>query len=756
MSQSPELILLKISLNLSNDSAIKHVDDSVQEVDGRLIQVQATSELILSHVRGHVSQQQDERVLSFEIPPKPFIFHGRDGLVDDIAQKLCTVPSPRYAITGAGGLGKTSLALAVMEHADMHRKYDDRRHWVPCVEATSASRLVDLVAGSLDIAFTTCNPLKDIDAMLRASTQPRLLLLDNFETPWDIIEQRKRIGIILTALFKFPHLAILVTMRSDRPPSIPLPWTTPTLPPLDVLPLNAARQTYQTIDDRRNIDRVALDKLLTAIGCLPLAIILMARLAHTSGLTPDELLEEWRSRFGGLHLLHEASHQDFSVSHSIDLSINSRSMKNTPHALTLLSTLAMLPGGAQITHFHSSLPEIDNFPSALALLINIALAQKDSSSRIISLLPTVRSHVLFHHPLREHHRRNLHATYSRIIPREYRVGDRRYRKTLKAEETNLDFVLRDALRLSPSTQSMDAAVNFGWFQHRLYYRSEMAPYLLEVARREGDDLNVARAGRLLGDMHRMQGRYEEAIAALDDARAHFQIADDALGAAQCIRSLGNIYKMQSRYPEATSALVDAQSRFLTLHDRMGVAQCLQSLGDIYSMQPDHGKASAALSTARTDFLSIGDRLGAAQCLKSLGKILRAQHRYPEAITRLTEALTQFKAIGDRLGAAQCLRSLGNILRVQERYTEAVSALSKACTQFVVIGTPLGAAQCLQSLGQIHAKQGYHKKAIAELREAHGEFLTIGHKREAAVCSEILNELEDRSAKPTNFVLNTSS
>ncbi|KAJ7018450.1 hypothetical protein C8F04DRAFT_1328146, partial [Mycena alexandri] len=52
------------------------------------------------------------------IPSQPKIFHGRDSELQEIA-KILQHQFPRIAILGPGGMGKTSLARAVLHHPDL-------------------------------------------------------------------------------------------------------------------------------------------------------------------------------------------------------------------------------------------------------------------------------------------------------------------------------------------------------------------------------------------------------------------------------------------------------------------------------------------------------------------------------------------------------------------------------------------------------------------------------------------------------------
>ncbi|KAJ7309488.1 hypothetical protein DFH08DRAFT_823428 [Mycena albidolilacea] len=74
------------------------------------------------------------------LPSEPKIFQGCESKVENI-MKMLTLESPRIAILGGGGMGKTSLARAV-HHPDTSAKFEDRLF----VIAESATTSIELAA----------------------------------------------------------------------------------------------------------------------------------------------------------------------------------------------------------------------------------------------------------------------------------------------------------------------------------------------------------------------------------------------------------------------------------------------------------------------------------------------------------------------------------------------------------------------------------------------------------------------------------
>lgn len=79
-------------------------------------------------------------------PSQPPVLYGRDAEVNEIAGRIISTKNSCYALTGAGGIGKTALAMAVWEHTDIVAKYGDRRFCFRCEQATSAAGFLGLLA----------------------------------------------------------------------------------------------------------------------------------------------------------------------------------------------------------------------------------------------------------------------------------------------------------------------------------------------------------------------------------------------------------------------------------------------------------------------------------------------------------------------------------------------------------------------------------------------------------------------------------
>ncbi|KAJ7752285.1 P-loop containing nucleoside triphosphate hydrolase protein, partial [Mycena metata] len=312
------------------------------------------------------------------LPAEPKIFHGRDSELADIL-KLLKQGTPRIAILGAGGMGKTSLARAVLHHEDITTKYQSNRFFVACDTASNKVELAGLIGTHLGIKHG-----KDVTrAVLHhfSNGPPNLLILDNFETPWEPVESRKDIEDFLSLLADITSLAFMITMRGvERPAKVQ--WTRPFLLPLHPLGQDAARKMFLDIaDDRYSVEEV--DQVLHLTGNMPLSISLLAHLVDVEGC--NKILSRWETE--KTSLISEGHDKRSNLELSISLSLSSPRITLVPHSQELLALLSILPDGLSDVELKQSNFEIKDILGCKTVLLRTALAYTDDHKHIRLLVP---------------------------------------------------------------------------------------------------------------------------------------------------------------------------------------------------------------------------------------------------------------------------------------------------------------------------------------------------------------------------------
>ncbi|KAJ6533904.1 P-loop containing nucleoside triphosphate hydrolase protein, partial [Mycena vulgaris] len=313
------------------------------------------------------------------LPPMPAIFHGRGSELEKIVKQLRR-DSARIAILGMGGMGKTSLAAAVLQDPAVVAKYPCR-YFVPCHSTVTCTDLAASIASHVGLDKGP-NIVAKLVRHLK-SGPAALLMLDNFETPWEPADSRAEVEVLLAHLTNLKHLALVITMRgAERPGGVK--WSHPFLPPLKPLDDWAAMQTFIDIADDSH-ENGAIQELLDFTGNLPLAVSLIASVAGHEGC--DVTLARWKNE--STRLLSDGYDKKSSLDISIMLSFSSARM--TYGAQQLLSILSLLPDGLSDTDSQFQVP-IPNVLASKAILLRTSLAYLGKNQRLTALVP-IREHI---------------------------------------------------------------------------------------------------------------------------------------------------------------------------------------------------------------------------------------------------------------------------------------------------------------------------------------------------------------------------
>ncbi|KAE9406866.1 TPR-like protein [Gymnopus androsaceus JB14] len=749
--------------------------------------------------------------IKLAIPTTPGVLTGRDELVTEGVDKLCKRDQTHLAILGAGGMGKTSLALHIMEHTDVRKKFPQNRYFVPCEMLPDAPSLIQ---GLLQI-FKLSMPegkhgYEILETYLQSSQEPILLVLDNFETPWYSAKNQKAVQNLIEKIHDQRKVSIIITMRGAEGPG-DIEWEKlggkSGLPPLT---LGAAREAFLSISPSTKESK-ELDTLLKELDCMPLAVLLMAQLSKRLPL--EILIKNWTSSKTNMLRNGNQDSRLTSMNTSIDLSL-SMVVSRDPGSTKIIPMLAYLPNG--VPFWSLNVPQLSpEFGNDIAMsimnIIDSGLIYEEGTS--LRMLSPIREYVQTKHPVTQHHLDQISKFYVQLL-QDLPHSKLEAQDLLELHTTNISTIFIRKFEIGPQQAHLDAIYCFAKFSKFFPQTLPMLEWALTQAWNGGEQEHInirflkaqimrwmgynqqaileiqkiqasidqvsswreyfpqevqngwktktetlAKCQLEMGEIYYRIHEYPEAIEKLTDAKMLFEKIGNQLGAAQCLRSLGDAHRLQGEYPQAIEKLTDAKMLFEKIGDQQWAACCLIRLGDIYRMQHKYPQALEKLTDARIQFERIGAPLDAAQCLQGLGDLHCIQEEYPQAIKKLTDAKSQFEKIGSQLGAAQCLSNLAQIQTMQGEYSQAMEKLMDAKSQFKKIGDQVGTAECLQSLGDIHYIQGEYPQAIEKFTDAECQFKMIGNQGEVAQCLKSLGDsyfLESEYPKAREKLTNAKS
>ena len=446
--------------------------------------------------------------------------------------------------------------------------YGDHRWFISCEAASAPQGLISTIANALN--RTGDNLYNKILKFFKE--QPRtLLILDNFETPWEPASGRRETEDILASLTSINSLNLIVTLRgSERP--LKTQWTRPFLPPISPLDPQAARSAFVAISDISEKDP-NLEQLLQVVDNLPLAITLMANLAQFE--STDVLLRRWKSERIAVFDRGE-QHRLSSLDISIKISLQSPRMVRNPDSFHVLRLLALLPDGAADEQHVASIASTIRYVSrATSVLKQVALVYSHGRRRFRILAP-IRAFLLEHYPPDISSMSTVQQHYESLAAECVGIEIGRGNSSaivtrLSPEIGNIQAVLEytmDSGRAEDIPRAIQAAIDI---KDLLKYSGLGTTATLAKG---ADKARELRLTKLQADSIRCQAELHYSRSQRELATAQFQEALDLYRSeglvaqeGRCLMMLGMIESQGGNYEEATSHIRSA----IELHKQVGDA-----------------------------------------------------------------------------------------------------------------------------------------------------------------------------------------
>jgi len=430
-----------------------------------------------------------------------------------------------FPVLGGPGIGKSTITIAAVHRPEVIRRYGSRRYFVRCEAAPSRSAVVAVMARLLGI-----DPAPGIEAAVLTAfgAEPALLVLDNFETPWEA--EQSEAEELLGLLSGVPGLALVVSVRGgERPGGVS--WAEA----LRAVPLDpvAARQAFLDIAGKKFEADPLLDTLLAAVDRVPLAIHL---LAHTAEPDPslENLWQRWQSERTALLKRGAGGDRLSNIELSYEISWNGPRM--TEDSRRLLSVLAQLPAGVAGAHLSVVNP---SGPAAATALRASGLVY-DEVGRLRILAP-VREYVRRMHPPRSEDLDRAAAFYRRLLtehgPKVGGSGGEEAARLLGPEAANIEQVVLASLTTAGAPELADTVSAWAKFARLTGAGSPaLIERVVETIRAANHPRAVAICLKSLGDVYLSRSNLDVAREHYEQAMPLYRQVGSVLGEANCIKN----------------------------------------------------------------------------------------------------------------------------------------------------------------------------------------------------------------------------
>ncbi|MFZ1491744.1 MAG: tetratricopeptide repeat protein [Ilumatobacteraceae bacterium] len=647
---------------------------------------------------------------------------GRHAEIGDVESLL--TGSRLVSITGAGGSGKTRLAIEVAHRA---AEAGRRAVWFVDLAATSDPTLVaTAVAAAVGASGPPDQPIVDAiaDAVGNASA---LVVLDNCE---HVVEAAAELGPDL--LRRCPELRVLATSRQAlrvvgetawRIPALSMPVTSAAaVTDADVAALAESDAIALLVDRIRQVapgftvtttNAVALAEICRRLDGIPLAIELAA--ARTVLLSPEQLADRVGDALtvltGGRR---SAPDRQRTLRATLDWS---HALLDHPAAV-LFRRLAVFAGGWTLDAAEDVCAGTSKDRLAAPAVLE-ALGQLVDSSMVVA------DDVISADGARAGVRYRMLETIRQYA--NERLADSGERSFVR--DRHLDHQIRLA---EESERALTGPDQVAWL-HRLEREHDNLRAGLRWAQEEDDVDGEVRLAAPLWRFWNDGDHLVEGAGRLAAAITHAEGADLPPllrgrlmhGAAALAWTLGDLERAGML---ATAALAS----FRSTGDRFRIGATLHLLGIIAEVKVRNDAARRHYEEALTVRLAVGDTAGAAATLQNLGNIARNERDPARAARFYERSLQMSRASGNERGVAMSLANLGAVALDVDDYDAAERYAREAIEMYSVTNSRSPRAVALQTLGFACLSRGRPDEALAAQQECLRIGDEIGDQRAIAL------------------------
>ena len=312
-------------------------------------------------------------------PPAPKAFFGRETLIEEVV--ALTETFEPIALIGAGGIGKTSIALTVLHHDRVKDKFGDNRRFIRCDKFTpSLANFLARLSRAIGAGIENPEDLTPLRPYL--SSNKILIIFDNAESILDPEgTDAEEILAAVEELCQFDQICVCITSRITTVPQYCKHLEIPTLS------MDAARDVFYGIYNGRNRSSV-IDDLLRRLEFHPLSITLLATTAIHNKWGYERLVKEWNARHA--QVLRTGANK--SLEASLRLSLDSPTfLKLGSNARDLLGVIAFFPQGINENHLDWLFPTLPDIESTFDKFCTLSLAHRSDDH--ITMLAPIRDHL---------------------------------------------------------------------------------------------------------------------------------------------------------------------------------------------------------------------------------------------------------------------------------------------------------------------------------------------------------------------------
>ena len=670
----------------------------------------------------------ESSILGDRPPPPPRVCFGRDELIEKtvgLAEALTPI-----ALIGAGGIGKTSIALTVLNHERIKQRFGDNRRFIRC-DQFPASHVHFLARLSKAIGAGVENPKDLIPLQSFLSSRETIIVLDNAESILDPqgADAQEIYGIV-ERLSEFKTICLCITSRIS---TVPRHCKRPIIPTLS---MESACEIFYGICDNGGRSDI-ISNLLRRLDFHALSITLLATTASHNLWDHDRLAREWDTQ--RVRILRTEYNE--SLAATIELSFASPSFRGLgPEARDLLGIIAFFPQGINENNLDWLFPTISNRRDIFNKLCVLSLTYRNNG--FTTMLAPLRDYLRPKDPktsslLRATKERYLRRLSVRVSPQRSGFEEAQW---IASEDVNVEHLLD--VFTSIDAKSVEIWTGCTNFINHLYWHK---PRLIGLGPKiEGlPDVHPCKPECLfkLSQLSDSVGNFVERKRLVTHALKIWRERRNKAKVAETLRFLSGANRQLGLYKEGIQNVKEASELYDKLGDVGGQARALEQLARLLH---GDGQLDAAETAVTKLFAILPDEPRPHDLCRShhlLGKIYSSKGETGQAINQFKMALNIASPLNWHSDASRNHQNLAQIYFDQGRFDDTHAHINQAKLHSINDPYALGRATVLQA--ECWYRERRYEEAKAECLCAIELLGNLGATEKVQRCRELLRDVEER-------------
>jgi len=644
-------------------------------------------------------------------------------------------------LTGAGGIGKTSLALQVA--TELRQSFPDGVYFVSLAPVGDPAQVIPTIARALDIHESADNSLqKQTQDYLR--DRRLLLLLDNFE---QIVEAAPLLNDLLTTSSAL-HILVTSRVRLQLDSEQVFSLSPLALPDLTHLPDKQELARVASVDLFLQRSRLVLPNfeltkanartvaaICARLDGLPLAVELAA--ARIKLLPPQALLKRLEN---SLSVLTSNADERPSRHQTLRNTIRWSYDLLTTEEQQLFRVLAIFVDGftqdaaeALYSQLYTSSENVaDHLSSLLEKHLLHAPAQNEEDSRL-QMLEMVRAFGLEMLEANNEREKAMHTHMQYFLslaedgsspvtgPQEAERNRR-----LERDVANLRAAMQSSLAYGKQAGTMEVALRLGtvlknfWIA-RSYLREGKIFLEQGLAECRGKiDATQAQAAFTLAGFALFACDYPQAQQMLEQCRTYYQGQNDKAQLANIAWQLGWLAQLQYFYTQARALYEEALRLSQETHNELLYDNVRYNLAYLARIEGDYQQSRILMEECLAYRRGIGSPFGIAAALGDLAQLLRLSSVSApvEEMQRLLDEGMIYAREAENSYLQMALRNgLAWVAFLRKNFDEAMQMVNEVITYYKETGKLQSIGHYIELLARIYAAQGKHAEASIAFEES---------------------------------------